>query len=133
MEGRIKDRRSARAGAWIRYALVGLAATLVLAGLSGAALGGASARSIWLAAGLAWVLQLFAFAVLVLVRESRQWFLTGWLAGIVLRFGALALVALWATRQTRFPIEPLLLGLVGFMFLLLMLEPLYLRRGLETA
>ena len=133
MEGQGRTRRDARASAWIRYGLAGLTTTLVCAALLGMILGGSSARAIWLAAGLAWLLQLIAFAVLVLVRDNPRFFMAGWLAGIALRFGALGLVAFWSTRQSRLPTEPLLLGLVGFMFLLLLLEPLYLKRGLETA
>ncbi|MEX0907045.1 MAG: hypothetical protein WD054_01850 [Gemmatimonadota bacterium] len=92
----------------------------------------ASAPAIWFAAALAYVLQLAAFAALVAVRSRNEMFLAAWLAGLVLRFAAIGVVAFWLSRYPVFPQEPVLIGLVAFLFVLLLLEPLFLRRGLQT-
>jgi hypothetical protein len=118
--------------AWLRYAawsavlvlVGGLVATLMVAETSRGA--------VWFSAVLAYVLQLAAFAALVAVRERTELFLLGWLAGLVIRFLAVGVVAIWLTRDEVFPREAALLSLVAFVFILLMLEPLFLRRGLQT-
>jgi hypothetical protein len=117
----------------LSYAGAGLVVTLVLALIVGLVLGGEATGAVWLAAGIAWVLQLFAFAGLLLVRSTPSLFIAGWAVGMVLRFGALAAAAFWVTRTAAYPPAPLLLSLVGFMFVLLMLEPVFLRRGLRAA
>ena len=123
MQGRMK--------AWSAYAAAGLAATAVVAGLV-LWLGNAEMdRAVLIAAGIAYGLQLVAFALLLLMRDSAQLFLAGWLGGMVLRFGALAACVFWASRTGTIAREPLLLSLVGFVFLLLLLEPVFLRWDLR--
>jgi len=124
--------RNARMSAWLRYAVTGLAATMALAAFVGWILGGAAPRAVWLAAALAWGLQLPAFAAVVWVRREPRLFMVGWLGGMLLRFVALAVAAFWVTRQATLPAAPLLLSLVAFMFLLVLLEPMFLRRGMRT-
>jgi hypothetical protein len=94
--------------------------------------GPGSAGAVWFAAVLAYVLQLAAFAALVLVRERHELFLLGWGVGMMLRFAAVGVVAFWLTRDPVFPPRPALVSLVAFVFILLMLEPLFLRRGVQT-
>lgn len=117
--------------AWLWYAVVALG--VVIAGASiGSLLVDADARpAVWFAGALAYVLQLVAFAALVAVRRRNEMFLIGWLAGLVLRFAAIGVVALWLTRTPVFDRSAALLSLVGFVFVLLLMEPLFLRRGLQ--
>jgi hypothetical protein len=91
-----------------------------------------AAGAIWFAAGLAYALQLVAFGALVAVRGRNELFLIGWLAGLVLRFAAVGVVAFWLSRTPVFPRAAALVSLVSFVFVLLVLEPLFLRRGLQT-
>jgi hypothetical protein len=118
--------------AWLIYA----GAALVVLLLAGAAVTllvpPDAARAVWFAAGLAYVVQLAAFAALVAVRGRADLFLVGWLAGLLLRFLAVGVVAFWLSRDSVLPRAPALLSLVAFVFVLLMLEPLFLRRGMQT-
>jgi hypothetical protein len=59
-------------------------------------------------------------------------FLAGWLVGLVARFAVVGVVAYWLQRTGVLPVEPALLSLVGFLFVLLLMEPLFLRRGMQT-
>jgi hypothetical protein len=118
--------------AWFAYAVIGLAVTLAAGLLATLLVAPGSVPAVWFAAGVAYVLQLVAFAILVAVRSRTELFMLGWLAGLVLRFAAVGVVAFWLSRDPVFPAEPALLSLVAFVFLLLLLEPLFLRRGLRT-
>jgi hypothetical protein len=116
---------------WLAYSVVGAALTIAVA-LLVSWLGGAEiSKAVWLAASFAWVLQMLAFALLLLVRDQASLFMAGWLGGMVLRFGAVAGLAFYASRFTTLPLAALLLSLVGFVFLLLLLEPVFLRWDLR--
>jgi hypothetical protein len=118
--------------AWLLYAGVSAGVTLSGALFATLLLQGAARSAVWFAAGLAWVLQLASFGALVAVRRRNELFLLGWLAGLVLRFGAVGAMAFWLSRSGVLPLAPALVSLVVFVFILLMLEPLFLRRGLQT-
>jgi hypothetical protein len=91
------------------------------------------ARGVWIAAAIACGLQLVSFPLLVMARAHANLFLAGWVGGMLLRFGALAVVAIWITRSGALPPAATLLSLAGFLFLLVLLEPVFLRRrGLRT-
>jgi hypothetical protein len=118
---------------WIAYAVAGAVLTVVVA-LVVSFVGGAQiSKAVWLAAAFAYVLQAAAFALLLLVRDHASLFMAGWLGGMVLRFGAVAGLAFWAARFTTFSLPALLLSLVGFVFLLLLLEPVFLRWDLRRS
>jgi hypothetical protein len=118
--------------AWALYAAAGLFVTLLGAGVGSLLLDDAATRALWFAALLAYGVQLVAFAALLLVRNRSELFLLGWLAGLALRFLVVLLVALWLSREPVFEIRPALVSLVAFVFVLLLLEPVFLRRGLQT-
>lgn len=118
--------------AWLGYAGAGLVVVATGAGLAMLFVSGRDANAVWFAAGLAWVLQLIAFALLVAVRERTELFLAGWLVGLVLRFGVVGVVAFWLSRSEALPVAPSLMSLVAFVFVLLLMEPLFLRRDLQT-
>ena len=105
--------------AWLTYAAVGAAVTLAGAVVGSLLVSGGGVRAVWFAAGLAYALQLIAFAALVAVRGRNELFLVGWLAGLVLRFGVLAVVAFWLTRTPVFPRAVALLSLASFVFVCL--------------
>jgi len=114
------------------YAAVGLAVIVagVLVGLL--LVDEQAAAAVWFAAGVAYALQLLSFAVLVALRQRNEMFLAGWAVGLVARFATVGIVAFWLARDEVFPRAPALLSLVAFVFLLLLLEPLFLRRGLQA-
>ena len=119
--------------AWLAYAAAGFAATVAV-GLVVIALTAAQNKSaIIVAAAIAYVLQLVAFAALLAVREKAHLFLAGWLGGMLLRFGVVGVCLYWTTRTATLPTAPLVLSLVGFVFLLLLLEPVFLRWDLRKS
>jgi hypothetical protein len=118
--------------AWLVYALVSGAVVVGVVLVASQLATGAALQAILFSAALAYVLQLGAFAGLVVVRERQSLFLAGWAGGIGLRFGALGIVAVWLSRSGMLPLEPALLTLAGVMFLLLLLEPIFLRWDLRA-
>jgi hypothetical protein len=118
--------------AWLLYAAVGgvITAAGILTGT--VVLGPEAAGAVRFAGALAYAIQLLAFAGLVLVRDRSELFLMGWGAGLLLRLVSVILVALWLSRDPVFPIRPALLSFVAFVFVLVMIEPLFLRQGLQT-
>lgn len=112
---------------WFAYA-AGSAALLVgLAAGAGALFAGADPEALWLAAAVAWGVQLMAFAGLVAGRRRGLDFMVSWAGGMALRFAAVAGVAFWVTRSSALDAATALLGLVGFVMVLVLLEPLFLR------
>jgi hypothetical protein len=114
------------------YAAAGAVVTAVGIAVGTVVLGPEAAGAVRFAGALAYVIQLLAFAGLVLVRDRTELFLMGWGAGLLLRLASVMLVALWLSRDPVFPIRPALLSLVAFVFALLVIEPLFLRQGLQA-
>jgi hypothetical protein len=114
------------------YAGAGLVVTAAGVAIGSVVVGPEGASAVLFAGALAYVVQLIAFAGLMLVRERNELFLLGWGGGLMLRFAAVALVALWLSRDPVYSIRPALLSLVAFLFILLLVEPLFLRQGLQT-
>ena len=119
--------------AWLAYGLTALCVLGVVAGLVSRVISPAAQRAVWFAAGLACALQLVAFAGLLRVRDETHQFLAVWVMGMALRFGAVGGVAWWLSRSAALPREAALLSLVGFAFLLLLMEPLFLRWDLRRS
>lgn len=88
--------------------------------------GPADAAGVRLAAVVAWPVQLAAFAALVKGREGMG-FMAAWTGGMALRFAAVVGAALWVTRADGPDPASLLVSLVGFVIVLTLLEPLFLR------
>lgn len=120
-----------RARAWAAYAAAGLVATAVLAGAVILLLGRERALAVGFAAALAYGLQLAAFALLLALRPHAQLFTVAWLGGMILRFGALGACAFWLSRTGALPLATTLLAFVGFVFVLLLLEPVFMRWDLR--
>lgn len=111
------------------YSAVGLALALVIVGIAATVLPPAGTQAVALSAAIAWMVQIVAFGVLAAVQGKPQLFLPVWLAGMVLRFVVLGVLAYGLTRITWLPPAPLLLGYVGVVFALVLMEPLFLRRA----
>ena len=117
--------------AWLAYAATGTVAVVLITIVAVLLADGPDGRALMVGAAIALVLQLAAFALLLAVREKPHLFMGGWLGGMILRFGGLGLVLYWASRTSVLPRTPLVIGLVGFVFVLLLLEPVFLRWDLR--
>lgn len=82
---------------------------------------------------MAYGVQLIAFAFLLLVRRRED--VTIWIAfgaGMLLRLGVVLAAALWLVGYAALDPAPLLLSLVGFLFVLLILESALFRVGMRS-
>lgn len=83
-----------------------------------------------LAAGVAYVIQVVTFAILSTARGGRV--IGAWASGTLLRLVTVLLTAFFVARSGIFPTAPVLLSLVGFLFLLMLLEPVFYRVGVRS-
>ncbi len=118
--------------AWREYAVAGFVLTLVSAGVLLLVVAPSSRGAVMFAAAVSYAVQLVAFAILVKVRDNAQLFMLGWAGGMVLRFATVGVVALIVTRTGMFPRRTALLSLIGFVFMLTLLESVFLRRVRDT-
>jgi hypothetical protein len=110
----------------LAYGAVAALVMVVLATLVMTVVPGAEPGGLWVAAAIAWTVQMASFPALVVGRRAEA-FMLSWAAGMALRFAAVVGVAFWVTRTVAFDPPTTLVGLVGFVFLLVLLEPLFLR------
>lgn len=109
------------------YAVVGGALLAVLVGVLWPWLDAPGRRGILAAAAVAWPVQVVAFALLVRYRSRMHRFLAVWAGGTLVRLGLIGGVAFALTRVPGLAVAPTLLGLAGFLFGLLLLEPVFFR------
>lgn len=116
----------------VGYALAGglLTGALVL-GLA-LVLDAESARAVAWMGLIAWALQVPLFAGLVALRSRPAGFFAAWGGGTIARLGAVGVAAVFVARATTVPPAPALLGLAGFFFVLLLLEPVFFRMGMRS-
>jgi hypothetical protein len=126
--GKVVERRS-RWSAVAGYAAVG--ALLVAGGalLLSRLVSPDGVEAVWLAALLAYAVQLGAFGALLLLRGSLAGFLAAWVVGTLMRFGLVLAGGLWLVKVAGYPPLAMMLSLTGFVFALLLLEPVFFRRG----
>ena len=116
---------AAYAGAALLIGLCGVTVALVVGS-------GETVLAVVLSAAVAWGIQAVAFALLVRVKDRTDLFMVAWLGGIVLRFAAVGVVAFWVTRRGTPSPTVTLVSLVAFVFVMVMVEPLFLRKGRST-
>jgi len=114
----------------LRYAGAGLALVGVAIALLWPWLDPPGRRGLVLAGAVAWPVQVVAFWLLVRRREELQSFLIAWVGGTLVRMGIVLAAAFALLRIDGVSLTPTLLGLAGFFFALLLLEPVFFR--LET-
>ncbi len=83
------------------------------------------ARAVWSSAVIAFGVQLIAFAVAKPFVAKNP--IAGWGLGSVIRFGVLIAYALVGTKALALPSGPALLSLAGFLFITMLIEPLFLK------
>lgn len=98
--------------------------TVVLLGLW-PFLDSASRSGVFAAAAIAVPVQVVAFAVLNHYRGHLSGFLAAWVGGTFVRMAVIAAVAVVVIRSGTEGAVPMLLALAGFLFGLLMLEPIF--------
>jgi hypothetical protein len=87
----------------------------------------AGRQGVLLAAVVAVTVQIAAFSVLVRQRGRATGFMLAWAGGMAIRTLALLAVAFVVVRSGVEGAVPTLLALAGFLFALLLLEPIYFR------
>ena len=113
----------------VRYALacagvVGAAVLVAAVTLDGPGLAGVLA-----AAAVALPVQIGAFAALTRVRVGTNAFLAAWVGGTAVRLAVVGLGGWALVAFRRLPPLPTLLGLAGFFFVMLLMEPRFLWLG----
>jgi hypothetical protein len=116
--------------AWAGYALTAVVLTGVAGAIATQLVAEEAVRAVWVGALLALGVQLVAFGALVALRDRGSLFMVGWAGGMFLRFGAVGALAFWLSRTNALPRPAALISLVAFVFMLLLLEPIFLRRKL---
>ena len=117
---------------WLSYA--GVAGLVLVGGVAAlwGMLDGEGRFGILWAAGIAWVVQCFAFGLMVGLRDREQGLVLAMAGGTAARLGALGAAGVVVTVvETGVGAGALLLGLAGFLFALALLEVVFLR-GAET-
>jgi len=113
---------------WLAYAGVSGLLLLGCVALLWGLLDSEGRRGILWAAGVAWVVQGFAFGLVVGLRDRKQGLLMAMAGGTAARLGSLGAAGIVVTVvETELGAGALLLGLAGFLFVLVLLEALFLR------
>ncbi len=114
------------------YALATALVVVVVAALLGLVLPAGALRAVAWMGVVAWTVQVALFAPLYAARERRNAFFAAWGGGTLARFAVLGLAAWWVWRDGTLPLAPALLALAGFLFVFLLIEPVFFRMGLRT-
>lgn len=116
---------------WLRYAVTAVGVTGAALGAGWPLLDDEAMRGLVLAAAIALPLQLAVFGGLVAQHRAggpgSPGFLGMWVGGTLLRLAVVAGAAFWIAGMEEVDLLTALLGLVGLLFVLLLLEPWMLR------
>jgi hypothetical protein len=119
---------SSTLGAVLRFALFGIAATIVVGLLLAMAYSGAAERrAIVIGACVALPLQLATFAGVRSV--SREHVISAWMGGTLVRFIALVVYGFVVVKALGLPSGAALVSFAAFLFVLTLIEPLLLNRS----
>jgi hypothetical protein len=107
------------------FGAISLALTLVAALVLGVAFDAPTERrAIWMSAGVAYVVQLLAFAIARLLRRDNV--MLGWGMGVLVRLVTLVAFALVFVKALGLPPSAALISLVIYFFVTTLIEPLFL-------
>ena len=113
----------------LRYAATALAGCAAVTLVLWPFLDPEARRGIVIAAAIALPVQIGAFALLIRYRGNMNGFLAVWAGGTLVRMAVVGTAAAIAIRSGAAGAVPMLLGLAGFFFGLLLLEPIFFRPG----
>ncbi len=114
------------------YALAGAGAVAAVCAALAALLPARALVAVCWMGARAWGVQVLLFAPVLAARGRRNAFLAAWAGGTVVRLAVLGAAAWWVWYSRALPLAPALLALAGFLFLLLLLEPVFFRMGLRV-
>ena len=114
---------------WLRYMAVSAGVVGVLGALIVLVFGGDVLPPLAVAAAIGLVVQALAAVLLFGTGDAADpsRFMVGWAGGALLRMMAVMATGLWLTRTEAVAAAPALLGLVTFLFVLTLIEPLFLK------
>jgi len=115
-----------------RYAAATTLVILVVVGAMSPLLDETGRASLLVAAAIAVPVQWASFLFLLGAGGDHAQFLLRWGIGILARLGVVGAVGLLLPRLARFDGGVLILGVCGFFFALLLLEPVFIRSGKDT-
>lgn len=115
---------------YLRYLIVSGAIVIFSAIVLGYILPSAG-PGIWVSAGLAYLVQLLAFGGLVLTGGSSPGWLVAWGSGTLLRLLVIGVTTLLVVRSDLEAVSTLL-SLAGFLFVLMILEPVFFRTRMRS-
>lgn len=111
---------------WMRYGVAGLVFLVLTTGMLWPWLDRPGRAGVTGAALVALPLQVVLFALLRASRQRMNRFLIVWAGGTLIRMGVVV-AAVAVVMKTSAPPAPTLLALAGFLFGLLLLEPVFFR------
>lgn len=121
--------RVSSARTWVAYTGWSAVLVAVAGGVVALWVGAPARHGAWSGLGTAWIVQVAAFGLLIATSDPGKRMILGWIGGTVLRLLTLIAVGLLAlTGRWPFPAEATLLALAAGLFVLLLLEPLMVRR-----
>ena len=107
------------------FAVISLGLTAGVALVLGVAFDGpAEHRAVWLSAGVAYAVQLMAFALARFLRRDNV--MLGWGMGVLMRLMTLVAFALVFVKALGLPPSAALISLVIYFFVTTLVEPLFL-------
>ena len=114
---------------WLTYMAVSASVVAVLAALLVVVFGRDVLAPVGTAAAIGLVVQALAAVLLVAthVASDPSRFVVGWAGGALLRMMAVVATGLWLTRTQAVAEAPALLSMVLFLFVLTLIEPLFLK------
>jgi hypothetical protein len=110
----------------VRYALACAGVVAVAVPVAAVTLDGPGLAGVLAAAAVALPVQIGAFAALTRVRVGSNAFLAAWVGGTAVRMAVVGLGGWALVALPQFPPLPTLLGLAGFFFVMLLMEPRFL-------
>ena len=117
---------------WLRYMAVSAAVVLLLGALIVLLFGRDVLPAVATAAAIGLAVQAAAAVLLFLNGASGRHpsqFVVGWASGALLRMMAVLATGLWLTRTNAVAEAPALLSMVLFLFVLTLIEPLFLKQA----
>jgi len=113
------------------YAVAGLAVVALGVFGTAAVLDGTAARGVLAAGAVAWSVQVIAFGFMARSRAGSNAFLLAWVGGTLVRLLVVGIAGLMLVALPGLPRTPTLVGLAAFFFMMLLLEPAFLRLDSE--